>query len=88
MSMTFNTAPETLAPVPKKRRDSHDQLLLSFAIVEAVLGAGIWIEGQISGWRALSAMGYLVVFDALGVGINMFTRAENNDWNNLRRPYG
>lgn len=88
MSMTFNSTPTTLAPVPKKKRDPHDQLLLSFAVVEAVLGAGIWIEGQISGWRALSAMGYLVVFDALGVAINMFTRAEDTEWNSLRRPYG
>lgn len=77
-----------LSPLPSTTRDPQAQLLGSFAVIEAVLGAALWVEGQISGWRSLTAVGYLIVFDALGLGVNLLARKDKLGWRSLRRPYG
>ncbi len=40
-----------------------------------------------SGWRCLAGVGYLVVFDAIGVGVSYMTGSDG-DAKSLRRPYG
>ena len=76
-----------LSPLPPTRRDPHVQFLASFAALEALIGAAIWVEGQISGWRCLAGVGYLVIFDSLGVAVNLF-KGEGQGWSTLRKPYG
>ena len=76
----------TEASSPNRRIDPHTQLYLSVAVIEFLIGAGLWIEGQLSGWRCLAGVGYLSVFDAAGVAIRM-TR-ENDGSRSTRRPYG
>jgi hypothetical protein len=73
---------------PSSKKDPQAQALTSFAVIEAVLGIGLWVEGQMSGWRCLTAAGYLVVFDAMGMGVNLFARTDRLGWRSLRRPYG
>lgn len=76
----------SLSPLPPVKSDPQKQFLTSFAVLEFLIGAGLWVEGQMSGWRCLAGVGYLVVFDSLGVGIEVV------QWKglsgNLRRPYG
>lgn len=87
--MQFNApVPSSLSPLPPSKRDPRTQLLLSFTVIEAVLGVGLWVEGQISGWRCVTALGYLVVFDAMGVGLHILSRPEKEGWRSLRNPYG
>lgn len=86
--MELSSSPATLSPLPPGKKDPHAQALGSFATIEAVLGVGLWVEGQISGWRCLTAAGYLVVFDAMGMGVNLFARTDRLGWRSLRRPYG
>jgi len=62
------------------------QLYLSVAVIEFLIGAGLWIEGQLSGWRCLAGVGYLSVFDAAGVAIRMMGDGDNQ--RSTRRPYG
>lgn len=62
-------------------------MLTSFGILESLIGAGLWVEGQMSGWRCLAALGYLVVFDAMGVGVSLMA-GKGESWSNIRRPYG
>lgn len=62
-------------------------MLMSFGILEFLIGAGLWVEGQMSGWRCLAGLGYLVVFDAMGVGISVIA-GKGDHWSNIRRPYG
>ncbi|KAK8850348.1 hypothetical protein IAR55_004266 [Kwoniella newhampshirensis] len=79
----------TLSPLPPSSKvDPHGQFLLSFAVLEFLIGAGLWIEGQMSGWRCLAGVGYLVVFDAIGVAVGMIGRKEGQGWSSIRRPYG
>ncbi|KAK4685266.1 hypothetical protein P7C73_g4884, partial [Tremellales sp. Uapishka_1] len=61
-----HAASSTLSPLPPSKSDPKYQLLLSFAVLECLIGAAIWVEGQMSGWRCLAGLGYLVVFDAMG----------------------
>lgn len=86
MNITQSTT--TLSPLPPSKHDPQVQLLISFAVVEAVLGAGLWVEGQISGWHCLAGVGYLVVFDAMGVGVNLLARSDNMGWRSLQKPFG
>lgn len=67
--------------------DPMSQLLASFALLEFLLGAALWLEGQISGYRSLAGLGYLVVFDALGVGVGVVARG-GEGWRSVRTPYG
>lgn len=76
----------TLSPLPP-RRDPQVQLLAAFSVLEFVVGAGLWVEGQMGGWRCLAGVGYLVVFDALGVGVSAISRG-GEGWRSTRRPYG
>ncbi|OCF34448.1 hypothetical protein I316_03962 [Kwoniella heveanensis BCC8398] len=85
---TINAASPTLSPLPPSKSDHRGQFLLSFAVLEFLIGAGLWIEGQMSGWRCLAGVGYLVVFDAMGVAVEMVARAEGQGWSSVRRPYG
>jgi hypothetical protein len=66
--------------------DPYIHFLASFAVLEFMIGAGLWVEGQMSGWRCLAGVGYLVVFDSLGVGVGVFAKGEG--FGSLRRPYG
>lgn len=86
--MDLSSSPSTLSPLPSSKKDPHAQALGSFAVIESVLGVALWVEGQMSGWRSLTAAGYLVVFDAMGMGVNLFARTDNLGWRSLRRPYG
>ncbi|BEJ11492.1 hypothetical protein CspHIS471_0109140 [Cutaneotrichosporon sp. HIS471] len=88
VSMDVASSPATLSPMPTGKKDPQAQALTSFAVIEAVLGIGLWVEGQMSGWRCLTAAGYLVVFDAMGMGVNLFARTDRLGWRSLRRPYG
>lgn len=63
------------------------QLLASFACLEFLIGAALWVEGQMGGWRCLAGVGYLVVFDAFGVGVGVVARG-GDGWRSVRRPYG
>ncbi|WRT70500.1 uncharacterized protein IL334_007498 [Kwoniella shivajii] len=81
-------ASPTLSPLPPSKSDPKQQFLLSFAVLEFLIGAGLWVEGQMSGWRCLAGVGYLVVFDAIGVAVEMVARNEGQGWNTIRRPYG
>ncbi|EIW69877.1 hypothetical protein TREMEDRAFT_68343 [Tremella mesenterica DSM 1558] len=84
---TTATSNSTLSPLPPSKRDHHAHLLFSFALLEFLIGAGLWVEGQMSGWRCLAGVGYLVVFDALGVAIRMVRDGEEG-WRSVRKPYG
>ena len=77
----------TLSPLPPPKYNSRSQMLLSFSILEFLIGAGLWVEGKMSGWRCLVGLGYLVVFDAMGVGVTMVAGGEEG-WRSVRRPYG
>ncbi|WWC92103.1 uncharacterized protein L201_007057 [Kwoniella dendrophila CBS 6074] len=81
-------ASSSLSPLPPSKSDPKQQFLLSFAVLEFLIGAGLWVEGQISGWRSLAGVGYLVVFDAIGVAVEMIARKEGQGWNTIRRPFG
>ncbi|WVW81051.1 hypothetical protein I302_103042 [Kwoniella bestiolae CBS 10118] len=85
---TLNAASPTLSPLPPSKSDPRKQFLLSFAVLEFLIGAGLWVEGQMSGWRSLAGVGYLVVFDAIGVAVEMVARDQGQGWNTIRRPYG
>ena len=78
----------SLSPLPSSRSDPKGHLLLSLAILELLIGAGLWVEGQMSGWRCLAGVGYLVVFDAIGVGVSYVGGDEGGGARSLRRPYG
>lgn len=41
-----------------------------------------------SGWRCLAGVGYLVVFDAMGVAVSMVGRKEGAGWSSIRKPFG
>ncbi|UOH79792.1 hypothetical protein LQV05_000803 [Cryptococcus neoformans] len=79
---------QTLSPLPSSKLDHYSRFLLSFAFLEFIIGAGLWIEGQMSGWRCLAGVGYLVVFDAMGVAVSMVGRKEGTGWSNIRKPFG
>jgi len=83
---TITASSPTLSPLPPSKHSSQYQMLLSFGILQFLIGSGLWVEGQMSGWRCLAGLGYLVVFDAMGVGISLLSRGEA--WSNVRRPYG
>ncbi|KAK1922885.1 hypothetical protein DB88DRAFT_541095 [Papiliotrema laurentii] len=80
------TSSPTLSPLPPSKNTAQTQMLGSFAALEFLIGAGLWVEGQMSGWRCLAGLGYLVVFDAMGVGVQLIGKREV--WSNIRRPYG
>ena len=84
---SFLPGSPTLLPLPPSKNNPQKQLLVSFGVMEVLIGAGLWIEGQMSGWRCLAAIGYLVVFDAIGVAVAMFEQG-GEGWRSIRRPYG
>ncbi|WWC65415.1 uncharacterized protein I303_108033 [Kwoniella dejecticola CBS 10117] len=84
----LSAASPTLSPLPPSKSDPRKQFYLSFAVLEFLIGAALWVEGQMSGWRCLAGVGYLVVFDALGVAVEMVARNEGSGYNTIRRPYG
>lgn len=69
-----------------------DQLALGFAIAQFFLGASLWVDGQAGGSVSVAGMGYLVVFDALGVAVSVFGRKSQRQGgahsSTVRRPYG
>lgn len=77
-----------LSPLPPSHSDPKSHLLLSLAVLEFLIGAGLWVEGQMSGWRCLAGVGYLVVFDAIGVGVSYVAGSEGDGARSLRRPFG
>ena len=77
---------DSLSPLPAPRHSAHRQMLVSFGILDFLIGSSLWIEGQVSGWRCLSGLGYLVVFDSLGVGVSVL--GERRGWSTARQPYG
>ncbi|KAL0253517.1 hypothetical protein I308_100889 [Cryptococcus tetragattii IND107] len=79
---------QSLSPLPSSKLDHYSRFLLSFAFLEFIIGAGLWIEGQMSGWRCLAGVGYLVVFDAMGVAVSMVGRKEGAGWSSIRKPFG
>ncbi|ORY35889.1 hypothetical protein BCR39DRAFT_592170 [Naematelia encephala] len=81
------TTANALSPLPRSKSDPQGQFLSSFALLEFLIGAGLWVEGQMSGWRCLAGVGYLVVFDALGVGIEVIAQRGDTP-GSLRRAYG
>lgn len=83
-----STTTTILSPLPRGKRNGMVQLMWAFAIGEALLGASLWIEGQMSGWRCLEGAGYLVVFDALGMVVNIVASNDEDGWRSLRRPFG
>jgi hypothetical protein len=83
---SFGLSSPTLSPLPLKH-DPAVQLLFAFSVLEFVVGAGLWVEGQMGGWRCLAGVGYLVVFDALGVGVSVVGKGVEG-WRSTRRPYG
>jgi hypothetical protein len=83
---TITPSSPTLSPLPSSKNSSRRQMLASFGVLEFLIGAGLWVEGQMSGWRCLAGLGYLVVFDAMGVGVMLLGNREG--WSNVRRPYG
>ena len=84
---TTNTS--SLSPLPPTESDPRSHLLISLAVLEFLIGSGLWIEGQMSGWRCLAGAGYLVVFDAKGVAVSYVARkGETTGGKSLRRPYG
>ncbi|KAL7422453.1 hypothetical protein Q5752_003101 [Cryptotrichosporon argae] len=82
--MPLPLASETLSPLPPPKHDVR--MLASAATLQVALGAALWVEGQVGGWRCLAAAGYLVVFDALGIVVSMMARREAT--RSLKRPYG
>lgn len=79
---------QALSPLPSSKLDHYSRFLLSFAFLEFIIGAGLWIEGQMSGWRCLAGVGYLVVFDAMGIAVSMVERKEGAGWSSIRNPFG
>lgn len=78
----------SLSPLPPSRSDPKRHVLLSLAVMECLVGAGLWVEGQMSGWRCLAGVGYLVVFDAIGVGVSYVGGDRGEGTRSLQRPYG
>jgi len=67
------------------------QLTLGFGIMEFFLGASIWVEGQAMGSVGLTGLGYLVVFDALGVWVRLWgevLRTGEGSTSTAERPFG
>ncbi|WVN89534.1 uncharacterized protein L203_104759 [Cryptococcus depauperatus CBS 7841] len=85
-----DTSTPSLVPLPAAslKLDLYGKLLSGLSLLELVLGAGLWIEGQLSGWKCLAGVGYLVVFDALGLGVAVIARKEGGGWLSIRRPFG
>ncbi|CDZ97417.1 Putative Zn2 transporter MSC2 (cation diffusion facilitator superfamily) [Phaffia rhodozyma] len=74
----FTSAPSplNLSPITPPARSPIAQLLAQppltqlialFALLEFALGASLWVDGQAGGSLAVTGLGYLVVFDSLGV---------------------
>jgi hypothetical protein len=83
----MHSSTSTLSPLPPTKSDPRLQFLTSFAVLEFIIGAGLWIEGQMSGWKCLAGIGYLVVFDAIGVWVQIIS-GDGEGWRSVRRPYG
>ncbi len=67
------------------------QLAIGFSIAEFFLGASIWVEGQASGSVGLTGLGYMVVFDAMGMGTSVageLMKLGLGGMSSIRRPFG
>lgn len=67
------------------------QLTLGFGVLEFFLGATIWVEGQALGSVGLTGLGYLVVFDALGVWVKLWgevLKTGEGSTSTAEKPFG
>jgi hypothetical protein len=67
------------------------QLALGLSLLEFFVGASLWVDGQAGGSVAITGLGYLVVYDAIGVGIRVMgsiMRTGEGSQSSLRRPFG
>ncbi len=73
----------TLAPMA--------QLALGVSLLEFFVGASLWVDGQAGGSVSITGLGYLVVYDALGLGIRVLgsiLRTGEGSQSSLRRSFG
>ncbi|KAJ7286177.1 hypothetical protein C8J57DRAFT_1663986 [Mycena rebaudengoi] len=68
-----------VAPVPEPPSDRRPAFLIS--CLQFLLGATLWVSGQQSGSLAVTALGYWVVFDSIGVAVPHIRLTAS-------RPYG
>lgn len=64
---------------------------LAFGGAEFVLGAAIWVNGQSLGSVGLTGLGYLVIFDALGVWVKLWSeviKSGEGSTSTPGRPFG
>jgi hypothetical protein len=61
-----------------------------FGLLEFALGASLWVDGQAGGSVSVTGLGYLVVFDAVGVLGQLGTWAGGlgGGGNGVRNPFG
>lgn len=67
------------------------QAIAVFALFEFFLGASLWVDGQAGGSISVTGLGYLVVFDALGVMsivAHQLMLAGGISVSSLRNPFG
>lgn len=67
------------------------QLALGLGLLEFFVGACLWVDGQAVGSVSITGLGYLVVYDAIGVGIRVLgsiMRTGEGSQSSLRRPFG
>lgn len=70
---------------------SADRLRFSFGLAELLLGVTMWAKGQTGGSIGLTGLGYMVVFDAMGVMIALWAevaRMEGGSLSSIQRPFG
>lgn len=61
-----------------------------FGLLEFALGASLWVDGQAGGSVSVTGLGYLVVFDAIGVlgGLGVWAGGLSSETSGLRSPFG
>lgn len=67
------------------------QLALGVSLLEFFVGASLWVDGQAGGSVSITGLGYLVVYDALGLGIRVLgsiLRTGEGSQSSLRRSFG
>ena len=70
---------------------SKAQMTLGFGALEFFVGASIWVKGQGLGSVGLTGLGYLVVFDALGVWVKLWSeviKSGDGSTSSAEKPFG
>jgi hypothetical protein len=67
------------------------KLTLAFGIMQFLIGSAVWVSGQAGGGVGLTGLGYLIVFEAIGVWVKLWgqvLRLGDGAVSSSRRPFG